>query len=33
VLHLGRLLYLLTNIGLGWEGLPGTNTLTYCENL
>jgi hypothetical protein len=20
------------NIRLGWKGLPGTNTLVYCEN-
>jgi hypothetical protein len=22
-----------TNIRLGWKGLPGTNTLSYSENL
>jgi hypothetical protein len=27
-----RLLALPTNIRLGWEGLPGTNTLAYYEN-
>ncbi len=26
-----RLLALPTNIRLGWEGLPGTNTLAYYE--
>jgi hypothetical protein len=25
--YMGRLLAFLTNIGLGWKGLPGTNTL------
>jgi hypothetical protein len=24
---------LLTDIRLGWKGLPGTNTLAYNENL
>ncbi len=27
-----RLLASPTNIGLGWKGLPGTNTLAYYEN-
>ncbi len=26
---LGLALALLGNIGLGWKGLPGTNTLAY----
>jgi len=26
---LGRLLALLTNIRLGWKGLPGTSSLAY----
>ncbi len=30
---LGRLLALPANIGLGWKGLPRTNTLAYYENL
>jgi hypothetical protein len=29
---LGRLLAFPTNTGLGWKGLPGTNTLAYYEN-
>jgi hypothetical protein len=28
----GRLLASLTNIGLGWESMPRTNTLAYYEN-
>jgi hypothetical protein len=28
----GRLLALLTNVRLGWKGLPGTNTLVYYEH-
>ena len=28
----GRLLTLLSNIRLGWKGLPRTNTLAYYEN-
>ncbi len=28
----GRPLASLTNIRLGWKGLPETNTLAYCEN-
>jgi hypothetical protein len=31
MLHLGRLLALPANIRLGWNGLPGTNTLAYYE--
>ncbi len=27
----GRLLASLTNIRLGWRGLPGTNTLAYYD--
>jgi hypothetical protein len=30
---LGRLLALLPNSRLVWKGLPGSNTLTYYENL
>jgi hypothetical protein len=30
---LGRLLVFPANIGLSWEGLPGTNALAYYENL
>jgi len=33
VLHLGKLLALPTNIGLGWKGLPRANTLAYIEDL
>jgi hypothetical protein len=29
--YLGKLLAFLTNIGQGWKGLPGTNTLAYYE--
>jgi hypothetical protein len=32
LLHSGRLLAFLTNIGLGWKGLAGPNTLAFCEN-
>jgi hypothetical protein len=28
----GRLLALPTNIKLGWQYLPGTNTLACCES-
>jgi len=28
----GRLLALLTNVRLGWQYLPETNTLAYYEN-
>jgi hypothetical protein len=28
---LGKALTLLANIGLGWKGLPGSNTLAYYE--
>jgi hypothetical protein len=31
--NLGRLPTLPTKTRQGWEGLPGTNTLTYCEYL
>jgi hypothetical protein len=27
---LGRFLALPSNITLGWNGFPGTNTLAYC---
>jgi hypothetical protein len=27
----GRLMALPTSIRLGWKGLPGTNTLAYCN--
>ncbi len=30
--HQCRLLSLPTNISIGWEGLPGTNTLAYYEH-
>ncbi len=30
--HMGRLLDLPTNVRLGWESLPGTNTLAYYEH-
>jgi hypothetical protein len=30
---LGRLLPTPTKLGLGWKGLPGTNTIDYCENM
>jgi hypothetical protein len=30
--HQGRLLALPINNGVGWKGLPGTNTLAYYEN-
>jgi hypothetical protein len=33
VASLGSALALLTNIRLGWKGLPGTNTLTYLSHL
>jgi len=29
---LGQALILTTNIRLGWKGLPGINTLDFCEN-
>jgi hypothetical protein len=28
----GQALALPINIRLDWRGLPGTNTLAYCEN-
>jgi hypothetical protein len=31
--YLGWLLAFLTNIGQGWKGLLGTNTLAYYEYL
>ncbi len=30
-LHLGKILDLPTNIRLGWEGLPDTNTVAYYK--